>query len=181
MYRNISVSAWMFSSPKNQCCGPVVYPGSEFFLSWIQGQIDSGSRIRIRIKELLTQILISKLSEIWSGSWFFLPIPDHGSRGQKDTGYQIRIRNTAKKKHKIGAPCWKARGPHSVLGDERGHPVVMIVSDQNFPAVLFSKDRDPCLAILRIEDGMLKDLGFAFLDLIKAGLRIRIHFIRIRI
>ncbi len=58
-----------------------------------------------------------------------------------------------------------------MLGDERGHPVVMIVSDQNFPAVLFSKDRDPCLAIMRIEDGMLKDLGFAFLDLIKAGLR----------
>jgi hypothetical protein len=25
-----------------------------------------------------------------------------------------------------------------VLGDERGRPVVMIVSDQNFPAVLFS-------------------------------------------
>jgi len=68
-----------------------------------------------------------------------------------------------------------------VLGDDRGHPVVIIVSDQNFPAVLFSKDRDPCLAIMRIEDGMLKDLGFAFLDLIKAGLRIRIHFFRIRI
>jgi hypothetical protein len=86
-----------------------------------------------------------------------------------------------KNTHKIEAPCWKARGPHSVLGDERGRPVVMIVSDQNFPAVLFSKDRDPCLAIMRIEDGMLKDLGFAFLDLIKAGLRICIHFIRIRI
>ncbi len=69
----------------------------------VQGQKDSESRIRIRIKEFryLTHKIVSKLSEIWSGFFIpdpdpdFLPIPDPGSRGQKGTGSRIRIRNTA--------------------------------------------------------------------------------------
>jgi hypothetical protein len=64
-------------------------------LSRIQGQKDS--RIRIRIKELSTGILILKivfkLSEISSG--LFIPDPDPGSCGQRGTGSRIRIRNTA--------------------------------------------------------------------------------------
>ncbi len=50
--------------------------------------------------------MVSKLSEILSGLFIpdpvpgseydFLPIPDFGSRGQKGTGSQIRIRNTGK-------------------------------------------------------------------------------------
>jgi len=44
----------------------------------------------------------SKLSEIWSGLFIpdpdpdYLPILDSGSRGQKGTGFRIRIRNTAR-------------------------------------------------------------------------------------
>ncbi len=55
-------------------------PGAEPFPSLIQGQKDSGSRIRIRIKKkfvFLTQKIFSKLSEIWSG--IFDPDPDPGS------------------------------------------------------------------------------------------------------
>ncbi len=78
-------------------------PRSEFFHpgSRIHGQKDSGSRIRIRIKEL--KYFNPKklfLSEIWSELFIpyqdldFLPIPDPRSRGQKGTGSRIWIRNT---------------------------------------------------------------------------------------
>ncbi len=49
---------------------------------------------------ILTQKIVSKLSEIWAWLYIpdpdpdFLPIPDPGSRGQKGTGSRIRIRNT---------------------------------------------------------------------------------------
>jgi hypothetical protein len=51
-----------------------------------------------RIVELFTQKIVTKLSKIWvwdpgSGK---KPIPDPGSRSQKGTGSQIRIRNTDK-------------------------------------------------------------------------------------
>jgi hypothetical protein len=81
------------------------YPGSEFFHpgSRIQGQKDSGSRIRIHIKEFnyFNPTIDSKLSETKSGLFIpdpdpdFLPFLDPGSRGQKGTGYRIWIRNTA--------------------------------------------------------------------------------------
>ncbi len=52
---------------------------------------------------ILTQKIYSKLPEVWSRTRLFipdpdpdlLPIPDLGSRGQKDTGF--RIRNTVKR------------------------------------------------------------------------------------
>ncbi len=51
------------------------------------------SRIRIRNKKFKYLKVVSKLSEIWSGMLIpnpdFLPIPDPGSRGQKDTGSRI--------------------------------------------------------------------------------------------
>jgi hypothetical protein len=52
-----------------------------------------------RIIELFTQKIVNKLSKIWvwdpgSGKNLFR-IPDPGSRGQKGTGSQIRIPNTA--------------------------------------------------------------------------------------
>jgi hypothetical protein len=62
-----------------------VSPESEFFHtgSWIQGQQDSGSRIRIRIKEFLgLKLFVSSRKIIWNvhlGSriWIFsLPDPD---------------------------------------------------------------------------------------------------------
>jgi hypothetical protein len=59
------------------------------------------------------------------------------------------------------------RGPHSVIGAEDGKPVVFVATDQNFPPVLYSKDKENCMAILRIEDGTIKDVSFAVSDLLK--------------
>ncbi len=53
---------------------------------------------------------------------------------------------------------------HSVVGAEDGRPVVLVASDQNFPPVLFSKDGDACVGIMRIEFGTAKELGFAVAD-----------------
>ncbi len=77
-----------------------VYPGSEF-------SRDSGSRIQFRIEEfkylsILTQKIVSKVSEIWSGMFIpdpnvnFLPIPDPRPRVKKapDPGSRIWIRNS---------------------------------------------------------------------------------------
>jgi hypothetical protein len=51
--------------------------------------------------ELFTKKIVKKLLKIWSwdpGSGIRnKPIPDPGSRGQKDTRSRIRIRNTGKK------------------------------------------------------------------------------------
>jgi hypothetical protein len=86
-----------------------VYPGSEFFPSRIQDQKNSwipGSRSgsASKILSILTQKIVSKLSEIWSKIFIpdpdpdpnldFLHILDPGSRGQKGTGSRVRIRNT---------------------------------------------------------------------------------------
>ncbi len=66
------------------------------FPSGIQGQKDSGSRIRIRIEELKYRTIFNpkivyKLSEIWSGMLIpdsdldFLPVPDPGIQGSKNS------------------------------------------------------------------------------------------------
>jgi hypothetical protein len=55
----------------------------------------------------------------------------------------------------------KLRGPHSVIGRDGQEPVVMVVTDQNFPPVLFSENNGACIAILRIEFGSMKEIGFA--------------------
>jgi hypothetical protein len=53
------------------------------------------------------------------------------------------------------------RGPHCVMWGENRNPVVFVASDQNFPATLFSRDEESCIAILRIEDGTTKERSFA--------------------
>ncbi len=53
----------------------------------------------------------------------------------------------------------KERGPHSVVGSPDGDPVVMVVTDQNFPAVMFSRDENPCIAVVRVEDGTTKEIA----------------------
>ncbi len=78
------------------------YPGSRI---WIFSISDPNQRIL----SILTQKIVSELSEIWSGLFVpdpdpdFLPIPDPGSRDKKapgpgsrisDLGSRIRIRNT---------------------------------------------------------------------------------------
>jgi hypothetical protein len=83
----------------------VADPGcSEFFPSriWIFPIPDPGSSTKNL--SILTQKIVSKLPEIWSG--LFIPHPDAGSgseffthpvfRGQKSTGSRIRIGNTAR-------------------------------------------------------------------------------------
>ncbi len=68
------------------------HPGSSFFRI--------GSRIIHKEFIYLTQKIISKHSEIWSGFFIpdpdpdIVPIPDPRSRGQKGTGSRIRILNT---------------------------------------------------------------------------------------
>jgi hypothetical protein len=60
----------------------------------------------------------------------------------------------------------KKRGVHSVVGREDGKPVVLVASDQNFPPVLFSEDEGPCIGIMRMEFGTVKELGFAIGDML---------------
>jgi hypothetical protein len=73
------------------CCGyGIVIPDPNFF--------HPGSASKN--VSILSQKMVSKLSEISSGFFLpdldpdFLPVPDPGSKGQKGTGSQIRIRNT---------------------------------------------------------------------------------------
>jgi hypothetical protein len=60
----------------------------------------------------------------------------------------------------------KERGPHSVVGSLDGDPVVMVVTDQNIPAVMFSRDGNPCIAVVRVEDGTTKEIGFLIGDML---------------
>ncbi len=62
--------------PKYSVADPACLSRIRIFPSRIQGQRDSGPRIRIRrklFKVFLTQKIVSKLSEIWSG--MFIPDP----------------------------------------------------------------------------------------------------------
>jgi len=43
---------------------------------------------------------------------------------------------------------------------------VLVACDQNFPAVLFSEDKKPCISVMRIEDGTMREIGFAVWDLL---------------
>ncbi len=67
-----------------------VHPGSEFFLSQIPDPNFFHPGSASKNLSILTQKIVSKLSEIWPGLFIpdpdFLPIPDPGSRGQKGTG-----------------------------------------------------------------------------------------------
>jgi hypothetical protein len=60
----------------------------------------------------------------------------------------------------------KVRGPHSVVGGEDQRPVVLVVTDQNFPAALFSEDSGDCIGIVRVEFGSIKEIGFVIGDML---------------
>ncbi len=65
--------------------------------------------------------------------------------GEKDKGGDERTKilfSTAGQKdgHKDGQNDGKVRGKHSVVGADSGEPVVLVITDQNFPAVLYSGD-----------------------------------------
>jgi len=93
-----------FLNPNSSVADPGCLSRIRFFHlgSRIQGQKDSGSRIRIKeIKYFLTLklFLSSRKNNLGCSSrtWIFPPsrIPDPGSRGQKSIESRIRINNTA--------------------------------------------------------------------------------------
>ncbi len=59
-----------------------------------------------------------------------------------------------------------ARGKHSVLTGGDGGPVVFVLTDQNFPAIIPSMDKDSCMAIVRVENGQLKDIAWTLIDIL---------------
>ena len=63
------------------------------------------------------------------------------------------------------------RGKHSVLNSRDGGPVVFLGTDQNFPAVLPSLDHDNCMSIIRVEDGTIREITWAVIDILK-GIRL---------
>jgi hypothetical protein len=58
------------------------------------------------------------------------------------------------------------RGRHSVLNARYGGPVVFVGTDQHFPAVLPSLDQDSCISIVRVEDGNLREITWAIIDIL---------------
>jgi hypothetical protein len=60
----------------------------------------------------------------------------------------------------------KGRGKHSVVGAENGEPVVLVITDQNFPPVLYSGDGGNCIGVVRVEHGSIRDIGFLVADLL---------------
>jgi len=58
------------------------------------------------------------------------------------------------------------RGRHSVLNARDGGPVVFIGTDQHYPAVLPSLDQDNCISIVRVEDGNLREIIWAVIDIL---------------
>ncbi len=63
------------------------------------------------------------------------------------------------------------RGKHSVLNSRDGGPVVFLGTDQNFPAILPSLDHDNCMSIIRVEDGTIREITWAVIDILK-GIRL---------
>jgi len=71
-----------------------------------------------------------------------------------------------------GLHCLACQVPHS-LSDrmaEEGLPIVVVLSDQNFPAVLPAVDGD-CVVVIRVEDATLSDLETVFSERFQAFLR----------
>jgi hypothetical protein len=58
--------------------------------------------------------------------------------------------------------CTK-RGKHSLIGKE---PMILVATDQNFPATLYSADEKSCIAVMRVEHGTMKEIGFAVADML---------------
>jgi hypothetical protein len=58
-----------------------------------------------------------------------------------------------------------------VIGGDGQEPVVIVATDQNFPPVLFSENAGACIAILRVEFGTIKEIGFAIGDML-SGIRL---------
>jgi hypothetical protein len=57
----------------------------------------------------------------------------------------------------------KMRGKHSLVGKD---PMILVATDQNFPATLYSTDEKACIAVMRVEFGTMKEIGFAVGDML---------------
>ena len=68
--------------------------------------------------------------------------------------------------------CLSCPAAHSFAGrlTQEGRPVVMVLADQAFPAMLPAGDGD-CVVVVRVEDGSLSELEGAFTDRLGAYLR----------
>jgi len=67
--------------------------------------------------------------------------------------------------------CLACPTPHTHVGRmNEGRPVVIVLADQNFPAVLPAADGD-CLVVVRVEDGTLGELENVFSDRFRAFLK----------
>ncbi len=55
------------------------------------------------------------------------------------------------------------RGKHYLVGKD---PMILVATDQNFPATLYSADEKACIAVMRVEYGIKKDIGFAVGDML---------------
>jgi hypothetical protein len=60
----------------------------------------------------------------------------------------------------------KERGAHSMIRADRGEPVVLVFTDQNFPAVLYSEDKEHCIGVVRAEHGSVREIGFMVTDML---------------
>ncbi len=60
----------------------------------------------------------------------------------------------------------KERGVHSMIRGDRGEPVVLVFTDQNFPAVLYSEDKEHCIGVVRAEHGSIREIGFMVTDML---------------
>jgi hypothetical protein len=60
----------------------------------------------------------------------------------------------------------KERGVHSMVRGDRGEPVVLVFTDQNFPAVLYSEDKEQCIGVVRAEHGTIREIGFMVTDML---------------
>jgi len=54
------------------------------------------------------------------------------------------------------------RGKHSLIGKD---PMILVATDQNFPATLYSADEKACIAVMRVEHGTMKEISFAVADM----------------
>ncbi len=53
-----------------------------------------------------------------------------------------------------------------MLAGSDGGLVVFIASEQNFPAIIPSMDKDSCMAIVRVENGQLKDIAWTLINIL---------------
>ncbi len=99
---------------RKQCCGSKLFipdPDPNFFFSGSRAKKIPGSTSTSKDLGILTQKIVSKLSEIWSG--MFIPDPDAGSGSLFLNPY--RIPNPGSKRHRIPEPQHWENGKQKLI------------------------------------------------------------------